>query len=169
MAEATKNPKEALKRAPTLYAIIVFKLAKGLLFAGLALMLYVLSDNNLPSEYQKALEKLNHYTRVNPEKRFWVELAGKVDTVTEPMMVHAAVGTLIYSLFALVEGVGLMFRISWAGWLSIGEAAFFVPIEVFELVHKFSFLVFVIMVFNIFIVWYLYQNRDRLFRHHHGK
>lgn len=166
MPEAKTISKEAIKRAPTLYAIIVFKLGKGLLFAGLALALYMLSDNNLPSDYQNALHWLNHYTHLNPEKRFWVELADKVDTLTEQMMVRAAIGTLIYSLFALVEGVGLMFRISWAGWLSIGEAAFFVPIEVFELVHKFRLLVFFIMVCNIFIVWYLFQNRERLFKHH---
>jgi uncharacterized membrane protein (DUF2068 family) len=63
----------------------------------------------------------------------------------------------------LVEGVGLMFRISWAGWLAIGEAAFFIPIEVFELVKKFTPLVSVILIFNVFILWYLYQNRKRLF------
>ena len=166
MAELATKTKENLKRAPTLYAIIVFKLAKGLLFAGLALALYMLSDNDLPADYQNALERLNHYTHVNPEKRFWVELQDKVDTLTEAGMVHAAIGTLVYSLFALVEGVGLMFRISWAGWLSIGEAAFFVPIEVFELVHRFRLVVFGIMLCNIFIVWYLYQNRERLFHHH---
>ena len=168
MPEGKTVSKEAIKRAPTLYAIIVFKLVKGLAFAALAFALYMLSDNNLPEDYQNALEKLkqNHYLHVNPEKRFWVELEAKVDTLTERGMIHAAIGTLVYSLFALVEGVGLMFRISWAGWLSIGEAAFFVPIEVLELIQKFHWLVFFIMVCNIFIVWYLYQNRERLFKHH---
>ncbi len=36
---------------------------------------------------------------------------------------------MIYSLFAAVEGVGLIFRFPWAGWLSIGESAFFIPIK----------------------------------------
>lgn len=167
MANAPKNSGEKVKRAPTFYFIIASKILKGLLFAALALWLYALSDNNLPSDYKNALEWLNRYTHVNPEKRFWVDLAKKVDMLTEPMMVRVALGTFIYSLFALVEGVGLMFRISWVGWLTIGESAFFIPIEVFELVHQFHWLVFFIMVFNIFIVWYLYQNRGRLFHHHH--
>ena len=38
-----------------------------------------------------------------------------------------ATGTFLYSLFALVEGVGLIFRMPWAGWLAIGESAFFIP------------------------------------------
>ena len=154
------------KPAPTLYVIIVMKLFKGLFFASLAFALYMYSDNDLPTDYQHLLEWLNHTTHVNPEKKFWVEIAGKLETLTETKMLRAAVGTLIYSLFALVEGVGLMFRVPWAGWLSIGESAFFIPIEVFELLHRFTWLVFAIMIFNIFIVWYLFQNRARLFRHH---
>ena len=49
---------------------------------------------------------------------------------------RVAIGSLLYSLFSLVEGVGLMFRVSWAGWLAIGESAFFIPIEILELIHS---------------------------------
>jgi uncharacterized membrane protein (DUF2068 family) len=90
-----------------------------------------------------------------------------VGGLTEARVLWVAVGTLVYSVFSLVEGVGLMFRISWAGWLSIGESAFFIPIEIFEMVHRPSILVLVILALNIFMVWYLYANRQRLFRHHH--
>jgi uncharacterized membrane protein (DUF2068 family) len=41
-------------------------------------------------------------------------------------------------LFSIIEGGGLMFRASWAGYLAIGESAFFVPIEIYELMHRFS-------------------------------
>jgi uncharacterized membrane protein (DUF2068 family) len=149
-------------RAPTLYAIIAVKILKGLIFLGLAFILYTHADKDLPKEYQNLLETL----RLNPERKFWTELALKVDDLTEARMRHAAVGTLIYSLFAWVEGVGLMFRIPWAGWLSIGESAFFIPIEIYEANHNFTWLVFIILILNIFMVWYLYQNRERLFRRH---
>ena len=159
----SKKTKEPLKRAPTLYAIIVLKLLKGLLFVGLALTVYRLSDNDLPADFQHWLQVF----KANPERKFWSDLSTSVGNLTEAKMVHFAVGALIYSLFALVEGVGLMFRAKWAGWLSIGESAFFIPIEVYELVRRFTWPVFVIMVLNIFMVWYLFQNRHRLFRHHH--
>ena len=158
------------KRAPTLYAIIAIKLLKGALFATLAIVAYTLSDNNLPVEYQNLL----HHLRVNPERKFWTDLAVRVGHITEPTMVKAAVGTLIYSLFSLVEGVGMMFRLSWSGWMAIGESAFFIPIEVYELVRRspdpvrsHSIVLPIILALNIFIVWYLYQNRHRLFRHAH--
>ena len=41
-----------------------------------------------------------------------------------------------YSLFSLVEGIGLIFRVSWAGWMAIGESVFFIPIEVYDLLHR---------------------------------
>lgn len=148
------------KRAPTLYAIIALKILKGALFVGLALAAYTLSDNDLPLEYRRLL----HFLRVNPERRFWADLAVHVGSLTEAKMVHAAVGTLIYSLFSLIEGVGLMFRVPWAGWLAIGESAFFVPIEIYELTQRFSVSVVVILALNLLIVWYLLQNRRRLFR-----
>jgi uncharacterized membrane protein (DUF2068 family) len=69
-----------------------------------------------------------------------------------------------------VEGIGLMFRVPWAGWLAIGESAFFVPIEIYELNRpgRFSWWLVCILLVNILIVWYLFTNRGRLFRHHHA-
>jgi len=151
------------KRAPALYFIIGYKLLKGLLFVAFAIALYTLSDNDLPAE----LHRLLHFLHLNPERRFWVDLAVAVGGLTEARVLWAALGTFIYSLFSLVEGVGLMFRASWAGWLAIGESAFFIPIEVFELVHHPNWMVLVILALNVFIVWYLFANRHRLFRHHH--
>ena len=160
------------KRAPTLYAIIAIKLLKGLLFVTLAIVAYTLSDNDLPAEYRNLLQNL----RLNPERKFWADLAVQIGHLTQAKVLWAAAGTLVYSLFSLVEGVGLMFRISWAGWLAIGESAFFIPIEIYDLVHQtlpdrprpgHTVTVLAILALNIFIVWYLVQNRRRLFRHPH--
>ena len=65
---------EIKKPAPTLYAIIGIKLLKGLLFVTVALVAYTLSDNDLPEE----LRKLLHHLRLNPERKFWADLATRV-------------------------------------------------------------------------------------------
>lgn len=152
------------KGAPTLYAISIAKVLKGLLFAGLALGVYKFSGNDMPKEYQDLL----HHLHLNPERRFWSELAIQVGHLTGAKVRWAAAGTLVYSLFSLVEGVGLMFRVPWVGWLTIGESAFFIPIEIFELTHRPTSAVLIILTFNVVIVWYLFQNRARLFQHAHG-
>jgi uncharacterized membrane protein (DUF2068 family) len=151
------------KRAPTFYAIIALKLAKGLLLLSAAIVLYVLSDNDLPVEFKSLL----HHLGQDPQRKFFVALAKQISTITEVKMLWAAAGTFIYCLFSLVEGVGLIFRVSWAGWLVVAEGAFFIPIEIFELLEKgFSWAVFIIMVINVIMVVYLVRNRHRLFRHH---
>jgi uncharacterized membrane protein (DUF2068 family) len=150
------------KRAPTLYVIIVIKLLKGVLLLLLALGVYSLSDNNLPDEFRRLLTFLH----IDPERRFFIDLAQKLKGVTPTNVYWVAFGTMLYSLFSLVEGIGLMFRIPWAGYLAIGEGAFFIPIEIYELMHGFSFKVLSILVLNVAIVWYLFANRKRLFRHH---
>ena len=151
------------KRAPTLYVIIGIKLLKGTLLLLLALGIFKISDNDLPEQFRQFLQFLH----LDPEKKFFTDLGAKITAVSEAKMVWLAGGTFLYSLFSLVEGVGLIFRVSWAGWMAIGESAFFVPIEIYELVHRTSLAVFVILALNVFIVWYLFQNRHRLFRHHH--
>lgn len=159
-----KDSEPIKKRAPTLYAIIAIKLIKGVLFLSLAIAAYKLSDNDLPYEYRRFL----HFFKINPERQFWAKLAAHVGHLTEERVLWTAAGTLVYSLFSLVEGIGLIFRIPWAGYLAIGESAFFIPIEIYELdTHGLSYLVLGILGLNILIVWYLYQNRERLFRHHH--
>jgi uncharacterized membrane protein (DUF2068 family) len=156
---------EPLKPAPTLYLIVAFKILKGALFLTLAIVVYVLSDNNLPVEFQRLMD----FLRIHPGNRFFQMLAAKVANITELQMIHAAIGTCVYSLFSLVEGIGLSFRATWAGWLSIGESAFFIPIECRELLKNFSWYLFAVTLCNILMVWYLFQNRERLFHHHHHK
>lgn len=151
------------KRAPTLYVIIAIKLLKGFLLLLLAFGVYSLSDNNLPEEFRRLLGVFH----LDPEKKFFSDLATQIGQISKAKMVWLAGGTVFYSLFSLVEGFGLTFRVPWAGWLAIGESAFFIPIELYDLVRHFSGTVTVILGLNILIVWYLFQNRARLFRHHH--
>lgn len=153
-----------VKRAPTLYLIIAGKLIKGTLSLALALGVLSLAKHNLPDLFAHILNSLH----LDPENRFFSEFSEKLGQITPANVRWVALGTFVYSLFSLVEGVGLIYRVSWAGWLAIGESAFFIPIELRELVHRqhFSWFILGVLAFNVLIVWYLYANRERLFRHH---
>ena len=130
---------------------------------GLALFFLKLAGQDL----SEAFDRLLHWFHLDPESRFFSELGTKLDTVTPANVRWVGIITALYSLFSLVEGVGLMFRAPWAGWLAIGESAFFIPIEIRELVVRPHGFVLGVLAFNVLIVWYLFANRDRLFRHHH--
>jgi uncharacterized membrane protein (DUF2068 family) len=149
------------QRAPSLYAIIAIKLLKGVLLLLLGLGAYNLADDNLPDLFQRTLR----WIHLDPEKQFFSDLALQIGRMTAAHVRWVAAGTLLYSVFSLVEAVGLLLRISWVGWLAIGESAFFIPIELFELNRQVSLSVAVILLINVWIVWYLYMNRQRLFHH----
>lgn len=151
----------ARQRAFGLYAIIALKLAKGLLLLGLAFGVYSLVGDDLAAE----LGQLLRFVRIDPERQFFEDLTAKLALVPPATVGWIATGTLLYGLFSLVEALGLLSRASWAGWLAIGESAFFIPIEIHHVMHRFAPLVLAILVINALIVWYLYRNRARLLQH----
>ena len=181
MSEQSKNlavlaPESKRKRAPTLYFIVAIKLIKGAALLLIALGIFALANKDLPETFNNFLQ----WVHLDPERSFFVGIANWLDTVTPTKMGFVASGTLLYGLILIVGGSGLAFRAKWAIWLAIGESAFFIPIEVFKLIqpgasgteehHLFphpKLGLLVVLALNILIVWYLLQNRQRLFRHHH--
>ena len=151
------------QRAPTLYLIIVGKLIKGALALALAFGVLKLAGQDLPDLFARLVT----WVHLDPENRFLSDISDRLDQITVANVRIVALGTFIYSLFSLVEGIGLIYRVPWAGWLAIGESAFFIPIEVRELVRHPHWFALGVLAFNILIVWYLFANRQRLFRHHH--
>jgi len=167
------------KRAPTLYFIVAIKLIKGTLLLLAAVSVYLLAHKDLPDLFDQFIR----WMHLDPEGRFFNAISDRLDTVTPRNMHVVASWMFLYSLFLLVGGTGLAFRAKWAIWLAIGESAFFIPVEIFELVrrrlpnssyqprpeffHHPKLGLLVVLALNILIVWYLLENRKRLFRHHH--
>jgi len=149
------------RNAAGLYTIIAIKLGKSLLLFGIALGIYSLMDEDLRVES----ERLLRWVKLDPEHRFFAGLDETLQAITPSYVGWIASGTLLYGLLLLVESVGMMFRFFWAAWLAIGETAFFIPLEMYDLVRDFSLIVSVILVINVASVWYLVRNRNRLFHH----
>jgi len=163
-------PEPKPKRAPTLYFIIGFKLLKGALALLLAWSVSRFKDanhdgmpDNLPAQFQKLLQ----FFHVDPERKFIVELAKRVAEITQKDLHWVIIFLAVYVCFMLLQAGGLAFRVGWVVWLVIAESAFFVPVEVFELVLYPTWIKLGILIANVVIVWYLYVNRARLIRHHH--
>ena len=174
LAVAAPEPKP--KKAPTLYFIVGFKLAKGITALLLALGANRLTDNNLPEDFRKLLD----FFHFDPENKFFQELADRVNDITPNNLRWFSAGAVVYGLFMLLQAAGLAFRVSWIVWLVIGESAFFIPVEVFELIHKHTnpenhphlfahpkIAVAALLAANIAIVWYLFKNRERIIKHYH--
>jgi len=184
MSDEQKNlavlaPQPKPKRAPTLYFIVAIKLIKGGALMLLALGVLSLANKDLSDTFDQFLR----WIHLDPERSFFQGIGDWLDTITPTNVRVVASGTFLCGLFLTVLGLGLAFRAKWAIWLAIGESAFFIPIEIFELVRhrrldaageprpelfphpKIGLAI--VLALNILIVWYLFQNRKRLFRHHH--
>jgi uncharacterized membrane protein (DUF2068 family) len=135
--------------------------AKCALLFGIAFGIYALMDSDLRHEFERFLR----FVRVDPEHAFFASLGDRLQAITPRSVRFVASGTFLYAVLLLVESAGLMRRAFWAAWLAIGETAFFIPIELFELLRGFSKTMLAVLAVNVAIVWYLLRNRRRLFPH----
>ena len=169
-------PEPKPKRAPTLYIIAAIKIGKGLLLLLAALGIFALAGKDLSDAFDSFLR----WVHLDPEKQFFTNIGEWLDTITAANMNFIASGTMLYGLFLLASGTGLALRAAWAIWLAIGESAFFIPVEIYELARRRApetdmhrmfthpkLALTLLLAVNVFIVWYLLKNRERLFRHHH--
>jgi uncharacterized membrane protein (DUF2068 family) len=164
MTDTSQITGQKPKRAPTLYLISGLKIAKGTLLLAVALGIYSLAHKDLPEMFDEFLR----WIHLDPENKFFSAIGDRLENITPANVKAVASGTFLYGTFLLVGGLGLAFRARWAVWLAIGESAFFVPVEVYELVrHPNRWEVAIVLAFNILVVWYLFVNRERLFRHPH--
>lgn len=153
------------RRAPALWIIIGFKLGKALLLLLLAAGFFSLIGKDIGVVFDDILL----FLRIDPSQQFFARIGDQIEKITPTNLKWLASGSLLYALLLAVEGIGLIRRSWWAVWLAIGETAFFIPLEFFDLLGKFSWKMFALLALNLVIVAYLVKNRDKLFHHHHAK
>ena len=66
-----------------------------------------------------------------------------------------SLGTLLYGLLFCTEGTGLVLGKRWAEYVAVISTAGFLPVEVYEIFHKFRWTKVVVLILNIAIVVYL--------------
>ena len=67
--------------------------------------------------------------------------------------------SLVYATVRFVEAYGLWRLRAWAEWFAIISGAIYIPIEIYELIQKPTFIRAGILIFNVAIVIYLYSFR----------
>ena len=98
MAKDSTINREKPKRAPTLYVIVIAKLAEGGLLLIAALSFYLLAKQNLPELFDQFIR----WIHLDPEGRFFNAISDQLDTVT-PRNVHVlASWLLLYGLFKTI-------------------------------------------------------------------
>jgi uncharacterized membrane protein (DUF2068 family) len=140
-----------------LMLIAAFKLLKG--FALLAVAI-----GALKLLHQDVAAIADHWInafKVDPHNRYILWLLAKLPLVNDRKLTEFSVGTFIYSAVFLTEGIGLAFHKRWAEYFTIITTASFLPLEVYEIIHRATIAKGVALVINILVVIYLVRELRR--------
>jgi uncharacterized membrane protein (DUF2068 family) len=134
-----------------LLVIAAFKLLKGLALLAVGIAAPAL----LSKDVGPTLEHWANLFRVDPHNHYIHLLIEKLSLVDPKKLKEFRVGTFIYSVIFLTEGIGLALRKRWAEYLTIVTTGSFLPLEIYEIVRLATLAKIILLLFNIAIVVYL--------------
>ena len=137
--------------------IAAFKLLKGVVLLAVAIGALRLLHKDLAA---LADHWINAF-RVDPHNRYLHWLLAKLPMVDDQELKELSVGTFIYSAIFLTEGVGLALSTRWAEYFTIITTGSFLPLELYELIHRATIPKGVALVLNIAVVVYLVRELRR--------
>ena len=70
-------------------------------------------------------------------------------------LIKFSVVAFVYAGILLTEGIGLWLQKRWAEYLTAIGTALFIPIEIYEIYERFTWVRIAILALNVFVVWYL--------------
>ncbi len=135
----------------TIIAIGIFKLLKGLLLLATGIGALSLLHKDVAATVQHWVELI----RVDPDNELIHRFIGKLLPITPKQLKEISAGTFFYSALLLTEGVGLLLRQTWAEYFTVITTAALIPLEVYEIVERFTFVRVGVLVINVAIVVYL--------------
>lgn len=134
-----------------LRAVAVFEFIKGLFVLLIGLGLVSLIHRDVQTAAEGILRTLHldpawHYSRK------FIETASRMNDHRLWVLSGFA---LAYATFRLVEAYGLWYERHWAEWLAAISSAFYVPVEIYHLLHQFTPIRVVVLLANLLITAYL--------------
>lgn len=127
------------------------KLLEAALFIALGIGVFKLLHKDLVDEVTRLVVSL----RFDPEGRFVSLLLDKVALISPHRLKEIGAAIFAHAGLDIVEGTGLILRKLWAEFITLGFSAFFVPIEIYELTQRVTWVRLVIIAINVAVVIYL--------------
>jgi len=138
-----------------LRGIAVFEASKGLLALMVGIAGVALRHRDLNSLAEHLLRFLHKLFHISPDGRFARALLHLVERITPRSLWIFALIVLAYTTIRFVEAGGLWLAKEWAEWFALVSGAFYVPIEIWELIRHPTWFKWVILTVNVLIVMYM--------------
>lgn len=134
-----------------LKVIAYFKFGKAILLLGIALGLFACINPNL----FRFLNRLLVHLKMHSETLFIHQLQDRYLWLTPANLHYIAAGSLLYSIFLFIEGIGLWFQKRWGEYLVLLSTGCFIPFEVYIVVEQHHLKHFLLLLINICILVYV--------------
>lgn len=109
----------------------------------------------LRGDYEATLLHWVHVLRIDPDNHYIHATLVRIFSMDPHKLRELSAGTFIYAGLRFVEGFGLMARKRWAEWLTVIATAVFIPLEVWEMARRFTYVRVGFFVINVLVVAYL--------------
>ncbi|KXS32685.1 MAG: Uncharacterized protein AWT59_1212 [Candidatus Gallionella acididurans] len=138
----------AVQLLKTLRAVALIEATKGMLviltgFGALSL---------IHRDVQQFAERLVGHLHLNPAKHFPQIFIEAASHLTDARLWTLAAFAAAYGLVRLIEAYGLWHGRRWAEWFAAASGAIYVPFELYELLHKVSWLALGTLAVNLLVV-----------------
>ena len=161
-AAETEHRRDFQPRDRGLLLIGLFKLGKAIFFFSIGIGAFHLLHRDLDEEVTRFALAMHRW---DPEGRLVNLLLEKVDLIDPHRLRMIGLGTFAYSAIALTEGIGLLYEMPWAEYLTLTLTASFLPWELYELFHRPDWLRAALLLINLgvlaYLVWLLQRKKSR--------
>jgi uncharacterized membrane protein (DUF2068 family) len=128
-----------------------FKLLTGLLLVGLGFGLFHWLGDDPGGEASRIVSAL----KFDPENQYIHGAIEWISGISPKQLAEIRVGTFLYALLYLVEGVGLLMQKRWAEYFTVIATGSLIPLEVYEVWKRLTALRLSVLAINLAIVGYL--------------
>jgi uncharacterized membrane protein (DUF2068 family) len=134
-----------------LVLIAAYKFLLALLFIAIGVGALRLLHKDINDVFEQVREAL-HFS---PESHLINFLLEKASLVNDPLLRRIGAAAFCYAGLSLAEGFGLYFEKAWGEYLTLGITASFLPWEVFEIIHRITWIRVGLLAVNILVFIYL--------------
>ena len=162
--ESTADPqalaldvKSGLAGRASLRIIAVWEAVKG----ALVILAAAVAVKLLHTDVDHAIDMIVDHLHLDPAghtSRVFMQAAAHL---TDTRLVLIAAGAIVYALIRFVEAWGLWYQKTWGWLLGIASAALYLPLEVFEIFRRFTWVSVGLLAINVLIIALLWGNRTR--------
>jgi uncharacterized membrane protein (DUF2068 family) len=150
----------ALRAAFILRALAIERWARGVLLMLLAIGAFRLKSTQITLQelFSRDLKSLQPFFRqihFNVSDSSTLHTVQKVLNAKSSTLTVVGIAVLGYGLLQVVEGIGLWSLKRWGEYVAVVGTTLFIPLEIYEITEKVSWLKIVVMIVNVAAVLYL--------------